>query len=256
MSLTFTGPVPIPSPQLTGLTILITGSSRGIGFNLVKQYSESHPDNLVFAAVRDVKAQSSQQVVQYAKQHKNVLVIPVDTSSSNSITASVSHVTQFSDHIDILINNAGVLGEGDPNKVTAEEMIRVYNVNVVGPLIVVQSYLPLLLKSQLPAKVIGVSSGLGSNQYAWALGAPFISYGTSKAALNYITSVLKGSFPQLTFLTIHPGWVDTEMGNDAGGKPPTNVEESVQAIRYYIQEKQNKNSGEFLDVMTGQLLPY
>jgi len=255
MSLTFTGPVPIPSPQLTGLTILITGSSRGIGFNLVKQYSESHPDNLVFAAVRDVKAQSSQQVVQYAKQHKNVLVIPVDTSSSNSISASVSHVTKLTDHIDILINNAGVVGEGDPSKVTSEEMIRVYNVNVVGPLSTVQSYLPLLLKSSLPAKIVNVGSVLGSNQYAYMFGFPFISYGTSKAALNYITSVLKSSFPQLTFITIHPGWVDTDMGNTAG-KPPTNVEESVQAIRYYIAEKQLNNSGEYLDIMNGQLIPY
>jgi len=253
MSLTFSGPVPVPSPQSTPLSILITGASRGIGYTLVRQYAEAHPQNIVLAGVRDP---SSQQIQHYASQHKNVHIIHLDVNDVKNIQQSVSSVRLFTDHIDVLINNAGTMGEGDPKIVTQQEMIRVFQTSVIGPLSVTQSYLPLLHASTVGAKVIQVSSSLGSNQYANALGMPFISYGTSKAALNYVNTVLKSSFPDITFLSIHPGWVDTDMGNEAGSTPPTKPQDSAQAIRYYIQNKSKANSGEYLDTMTGNQIPY
>jgi NAD(P)-dependent dehydrogenase (short-subunit alcohol dehydrogenase family) len=257
MSVTFTGPVPVPSPQSKSLNILITGASRGIGYGLVQQYAVAHPKNIIFAAVRNPQGETSKNVTAFAKQHPNVHIIPLDASNEKSITDSVAAVSKVVDHIDLLINNAGVLIGGETlDSATTEGLISTYLTNVAGPFLVVRSYLSLLQKSSAP-QVINVSSTLGSNVDAWKFGSPFLSYGSSKAALNYVNSVLSHAYPSILFLTIHPGWVDTEMGNAAGGKPPTVISDTVQAIRYYSAQKTvAKNQGEFLDVTTGQILPF
>jgi len=131
-----------------------------------------------------------------------------------------------------------------------------YAVNVVGPLLVVQSYLPMLHKSSEP-KVINASSNLGSHEYVWIAKIPFYYYGTSKAALNYVNHALSHALPNILFLSIHPGWVDTEIGNAGGAKGPTSANDSAQAIRYYAATKNAKqNQGEYLDTMTGNIIPY
>jgi len=253
MSLTFTAPVPVPASQSTPLSILITGAARGIGLELVKKYAIAHPQNKVLAAVRDVN--NANLVTEFAKSHRNVSLIPLDVSDESSIRNSVKHVTAVTDRVDILFNNAGVVGVRDPATIQSAEMLRVLSTNVVGPLLVVQSYLPLLQKSSQPAKIISVSSVLGSNQHAYAFNAPFISYGTSKAALNFLNTTLKHVYPNLVFISIHPGWVDTDMGNTAG-KPPTTVSDSAQAIIYYTQQTTLAKSGQYLDITTGEELPY
>lgn len=258
MALTFTGPVPIPSAQVSPLNILITGASRGIGYELVRQYAVAHPQNHVFAAVRSPEGQTSAALRDFAQQHPNVVhIIPLDASNDKSIIASVAEVTKVVDHLDLLINNAGVLISGETlNSATSEGIISTYVTNVVGPFLVVRSYLSLLQRSSAP-QVLNVSSSLGSNAHSWEFGSPFLSYGTSKAALNYVNSVLSHAYPTILFLTIHPGWVDTEMGNAAGGKPPTVISDTVQAIRYYSAQKTvAKHQGQYLDIMTGDSIPF
>jgi len=254
MSLTFSGAVPVPSAQSSPLSILVTGAARGIGLELVKQYAGAHKKNIVFAGVRNVN--NAKLVNEFAQSHPNVHVIPLDVSDESSIKASVKHVTSITDHVDVLLNNAGIIGaDNNPSTITASDLLSVLSTNVVGPLLVVQSYLPLLQKSSQPAKIISVSSSLGSNTHGYAFGKPFISYGTSKAALNFLNTQLKHVYPNLVFISVHPGWVDTDMGNEAG-KPPTTVADSAQAIIYYTQQQTLANSGRYLDVTTGEELPF
>lgn len=254
MALTFKGPVPIPAPQTSGLNILVTGAGRGIGYELVRQYAAAHKDNLVFAGVRDVNTDNVRSLASFA----NVRVVLVDVVSEESIRASVAAVSAEVNHVDVLIANAGINGTPsarNPTTVSVADFNAVFQTNVVGVLLTIQAYLPLLQRSSNP-KVISVGSTLGSNQYVNVFGRPTTSYGVSKAALNYLTSAFRYAVPDVAFLTIHPGWVDTDMGKSAGGSPPTKTEDSAQAIRYYIAEKGIKNTGEYLDCMSGELIPY
>jgi NAD(P)-dependent dehydrogenase (short-subunit alcohol dehydrogenase family) len=258
MSLTFAGPVPIPAAQTKSLNVLITGASRGLGYGLVQQYAAAHAGNHVFAGVRSVSGQTTAALTAFAKSHPNVHIIPLDVSNDQSITGSVKYVSDIVDHLDVIINNAGILGEVDPLKATSKDLVSTFSTNVVGPLLVVQSYLSLLQASG-EGKVINVSTALGSNQYVWAFQSPLTSYGTSKEALNYLNNLLSHAIPNILFLAIHPGWVDTDMGGAAaeGTKPPTTIQDSVQAIRYYTAEKNAKaNNGEYLDITNGQIIAY
>ena len=256
MAISFRGPVPVPAAQSSPLRVLITGASRGIGFELVRQYVDAHADNVVFAAVRDPKSETSAAVNAIAAKHPNVHVITLDVSKEESIRKSAAFVTPLTDRLDVVYNNAGIIGERDPLIATTEQLTTVFHTNVAGPLTVVQTFLPLLRKSTVGAKVVQVSSGLGSNQHANVLGTPFTAYGISKAGLNYLNTVLSHAIPDVAFLSINPGWVETDMGKSGGGAPPTKVKDSVQAIRYYTALKGIKNTGEYFDVMSGDNIPY
>jgi len=259
MSFSFTGPVPVPAAQTKPINILITGASRGLGFGLVQQYAEAHNKNQVFAGVRSVNGTTSKGLISFAKTHTNVHIIPLDVSNDQSVVDSVSHVTKLVNHIDVIVNNASHLGRPDGVKTTSADLVTTYRTNVVGPLLVVQAYLPLLQASS-EAKVIIVSSTVGSNSLASKyVASGFYSYYTSKAALNYLNNLLSHAIPNILFLAIHPGWVDTDMGGAAaeGTRPPTTIQDSVQAIRYYTAEKNAKaNNGEYLDITNGQIIAY
>jgi NAD(P)-dependent dehydrogenase (short-subunit alcohol dehydrogenase family) len=253
MALAFSGPVPVPAAQSAGLTVLVTGAARGIGFELVQQYAQAHKDNVVIAAVRTASA----AVVKSFSAHANVHVVQLDVNDEASIRASVPQVEKAVSRLDLLINNAGIIGEkdaADPVTVSAANFTSVFTTNVTGVLLTTQAYLPLLRKSSDP-KVVNVSSGLGSNQLANVFGKVTLSYGLSKAALNYLTTAFRYAEPKVTFLSISPGWVATDMGKGAG-PAPTSAFDSVQAIRYYIAEKGISNSGEFFDTITGQPIAF
>jgi NAD(P)-dependent dehydrogenase (short-subunit alcohol dehydrogenase family) len=256
MAVTFTGAVPVPAAQSAGFSVLVTGAGRGIGRELVVQYAKAHADNVVIAGVRDPTAPTVRSLSAYP----NIHVVQLDVSAEESIQSSVKEVQRLlpSGGLDVLINNAAIIGEAEaanPVKVTAQQFNAVFQTNVTGVLLTTQAYLPLLRKSTVGAKVINVSSSLGSNQYANIFGYPTVSYGLSKAALNYLTTAFRYAEPTITFLSIHPGWVQTEMGNSVG-EAPTLIPESVQAVRYYIGQKSLQNTGEYLDTMTGNLIAY
>lgn len=170
----------------------------------------------------------------------------------------MNEVEKVTDRLDVLINNAAVSGgaeANDPTTISSKLFSSVINTNVTGVLIVTQTYLPLLQRSN-SAKVVNVSSNVGSNKVAVDIAsfAVLAGYGVSKAALNYLTTAFSLSVPTVTFLAVHPGWVATDSGNKAG-KAPTSVHDSVQALRYYIAEKSTANSGEYFD-LNGDAIAY
>ena len=253
----FPNGTPVPPPQSKPLTLLVTGASQGIGFELVKQYAASHPDNIVFATVRDPAGKTSAALHQLAKSAPNVHIVALDVSDEASIKASLPAVRQYTDKLDLLINNAAVFGAG-PSTIldaTRADLIDKFVTNAVGPFQVVQTYLPLLLASSAsPPQVINVSTGLASNKLAavFGKGVVFPSYGTSKAALNYVNTLMAECYDSIQFTTISPGFVRTSV--DMGQK--VNAEDCVSGIRHLIATTGLKDSGLFLDNITGQQIPY
>ena len=255
MSLTFVGPVPVVPPQSGPLTVLITGSSRGLGLELVRQYATAHADNVVFAGVR--KPAQATELASIAAAHSNVHIVTIDVDSEESIQASVPIVERFTSRLDVLVNNAAISPPEalSPLKTTAADFNRVMNTNVTGTMATTLAYVPLLQRSKVGAKVANISSLLGSNMQAAEFGQPLISYGVSKAALTYLTTCFKYAVPDVTFLALHPGWVATEMGSVVGA-PPTQIKDSVAALRYYIATRDQAHSGDFIDCMTGNAIPF
>ena len=146
MSISMIGPVPVPKPQTSPLSIVITGASRGLGYELVVQYAKAHKDNIVIAGVRDPAVASVKNLAAYP----NVHVVQLDVANESSIKASVKVVERFTQHVDLLVNNAGIFGAAESaNAVvaTASQMVEVFQVNVVGVVLTTQAYLPLLHKS-------------------------------------------------------------------------------------------------------------
>jgi len=110
MQSNFSGSVPTPLPQTSPLNILITGASRGIGFELVKQYSLAYKDNIIIAGVRDPK-NINKELTLFASKHTNIHIIPLDVYNESSIKSSINYIPSEVKSIDILYNNAGIMGK-------------------------------------------------------------------------------------------------------------------------------------------------
>src|SRR5262249_48155518 len=118
----------------------------------------------------------------------HVHFLDLDVSDETSIRSAAGEAVAAMDHLDVLVNNAGVYERDDVSvlTVTAATVLRTFTSNALGPVLVTQAFLPLLMKSQAP-RVINVSSGGGSlhDMGDWAP-----AYSISKAALNAVTRQL------------------------------------------------------------------
>src|SRR5215469_17031485 len=153
-------------------TVLVTGASRGIGLELVKQYAAEGAD--VIAACREpAKAKALSEVVRSAR---NVRVAPLDVNDPKSIAALAEDLGQVP--IDILINNAGI---GTPRGTQDyETRLAVFRTNTLGPWLVSEALRDNVRRSQ-QKKIVVISSGLGSIARTTGGWQP---YGASKAAVN------------------------------------------------------------------------
>src|SRR5688572_21201478 len=143
----------------TERVVLITGANRGIGFEAAQQLArrELH----VVVAARD---QASGQHAAGAIQSANGLATfrPLDVSSSDSIQIAAKQFAAIADHLDVLVNNAGIYPDEGLNIVTVprNRMVETFQTNTFGPLEVTQAFLDYLKRSA-GARVINVSSGYG-----------------------------------------------------------------------------------------------
>ena len=126
-------------------------------------------------------------------------------------------------------------------------MANIFKINTIGPLIVTQAFLPLLSmqEPQPPAVVVNVSSNLASIADNRSGGST--AYRCSKAALNMLTKTFAVDCPEVTFLSLHPGWVQTDMGSRYGRKPPLSVADSVAGLIEVISKCSPQQSGSFID---------
>lgn len=227
--------------------IVITGSNRGIGLELVRQYLER--GDSVDAAVRQLdKAQELSALAD--KAGGRLRIFAVDIARDESVQAFADALGDTM--VDMLINNAGVSGgwEGffEANFTTA---LSTFNTNALGPMRVTRALLPHLRRSSR-RRIVNISTEMGS--IAEAEGSKLFGYRLSKAALNMATKVLAQDLggEGFTVLAVHPGWVKTDMG---GADAPTKVEDSVRGMIAEIERRGPADSGTFFD-FTGKTLPW
>ncbi|KAM6380783.1 C-signal-like [Pluvialis apricaria] len=249
-------------------SVLVTGSNRGIGLELVRQLAASpQPPEHIFATCRDPEGPRGKALRELAAQHPSIKLVQLDTVNVPSIRGAVRAVgSHLKDQgLNLLINNAGVSSHATLRSLDSQEMLSVFATNVVGPLQVAKEFLPLLEKaakgagkeglSCSRAAVINVSTKLGS--IGLCLGvpeAPMYPYRASKAAQNMVTRCMAAELQDKGILctAIHPGWVKTDMGTE---KAPLMVEQSVRGILTVLASLAQDTSGTFLD-WEGKSLPW
>ena len=197
---------------------LVTGSSRGIGFEVARRLAER-------GATVVVTGRSDASAAAASKRIPGSRARALDASDSRSIASLAAWLRSEFDRLDVLVNNAAVLlDEGtsilDTDPAVFEATIRT---NALGPLLVTQAVAPLLRASAGP-RVVNVSSGAGQIS-SMTTYAP--AYSISKAALNAVTVMLAAALPYARVNCVDPGWVRTDMG---GSEAPRSVVEGAETV--------------------------
>jgi NAD(P)-dependent dehydrogenase (short-subunit alcohol dehydrogenase family) len=233
-------------------TVLITGSNRGIGLEFVKQYAEGGWN--VIATARDpAKAHELQAL---AKQHRNVTLEKLDVSNEAEIDALAKKYAGRP--IDVLLNNAGWLGEPAKQNLqnldyaTFEEVLKV---NTYAPLRISQAFLPNVEAGQ-QKKIIVITSGLSSITNTMR-GSGLYYYRASKAGVNIVMRTLQSELrPKgITVGIMAPGMVETRLlrASGYGGRGLT-PEDSVKNV---IRNIDNLNDQEAKNILyDGSVVPW
>lgn len=229
-------------------TVLITGANRSIGLETAKQLSEK--GLFVYLGSRDL-AKGEAIVKELSEQgFQNIQAIEIDVTNPDSISVAKNIVENEKGKLDILINNAGILGV-NPQTATdtaVEDIKKVFETNFFGVISVTQAFLDLLKKSDNP-RISNITSGLGSltlhsdpNWKYYQVKAA--AYGPSKTALNAYTIVLAYELKDLNFKVnvIDPGYTATDFNHHSG---PGSVESAADFIIKHTVTDENAPTGQF-----------
>ncbi|MEU4701283.1 SDR family NAD(P)-dependent oxidoreductase [Nonomuraea dietziae] len=205
-------------------SVLITGGNKGLGLETARRLGEQ--GWTIFLGSRDER-RGRAAADKLTAGGANVVMVPLDVTSDESVIDAVRLVREHTDRLDVLINNAGTPGKGmTPVDATADEIHSVYDTNVYGPVRVTHAFLPLLQAADNP-RVVMVSSAGGSfsvvtDPQQAVSKMHELAYTSSKAALNMITVRYAQAIPQVKFNCITPGEVAnhkftaTDMNNHTG----------------------------------------
>ncbi|HLH53374.1 MAG TPA: SDR family NAD(P)-dependent oxidoreductase [Verrucomicrobiae bacterium] len=212
-------------------TVLITGAYRGLGFEVARQLSERGWQVILSARKKDQGSAAAGRLKQAA-------FVELDITSNASVARAAKEVAA----LDVLINNAAIISDGDEDLLTVppELVLRTIETNALGALRVSQAFVPHLVRSSA-GRIVNVSSGAGqlSDMGSWSP-----AYATSKATLNAITcllaTALKGKGVAVN--SVCPGWCRTEMGGLAA---PRSVEEGAAGIAWLAADAPQDKTGLF-----------
>lgn len=192
------------------MNIIITGASRGIGFETVKLFAKTEGNN-VFAISRNKdKLEQLQKECQKMQSKSKVIPFAIDITNNTEIDKAISAIREQTAEIDILINNAGYLVRNDFENIKTEDIEQIFKVNVLAPIYLIQKIAPLLKKAK-KAHVLNVSSMAGFQGSSKFPGlAP---YSASKSAIAGLTECLAEEYKEtnVRFNALALGAVATEM---------------------------------------------
>jgi NAD(P)-dependent dehydrogenase (short-subunit alcohol dehydrogenase family) len=221
---------------MSAYTVLITGANRGIGLALATQYAADGWQ--VLACCRQPQAAPSLQAL--AANHSNVKILALDVGDFKQIESLA--MTLHNTPIDVLINNAGIYPESSFGDSDETAWAQAFKINSMAPLKMAEAFITNLTKSQLK-KVATLSSKMGSIDDNTS-GESYI-YRSSKTAVNMVMRNLALDLSPygISVVTLHPGWVRTEMGGPNG---LIDAPESAAGMRKVIEQLNLTNSGKFI----------
>jgi NAD(P)-dependent dehydrogenase (short-subunit alcohol dehydrogenase family) len=228
--------------------VFISGTNRGIGFELTLQMAENN--YTVIAGYRT--EESSKHLFEEANRKENIIPIKVDVTSDEHLKNLYDFIQTEFDYLDILINSAGINLKPSTkiSNLKWEDIANTIETNIGGPFRSTKTLFPLIKKSNL-RKIINISSIMGSIRLTNGGATP---YRISKSGLNMLmkNQSLEYKDNEITVVSIHPGWVKTDMG---GSSATMTVKESAKKIIEIIERISLNDSGEFISV-NGDIIPF
>lgn len=225
-------------PDSPAPVALVTGASRGLGREVARRLAEA--GYTVLAGVRDPAKMTPLAGVED---------LQLDVADAASILAAAATVKARHGHLDVLVNNAGILLDGSRGLLEqdADTLRRSLETNAIGPLLMIQACAPLMPPG---GRIVNVSSGGGqlSVPSTWAP-----TYSISKTTLNAVTVKLAEALrPRgIAVNAVCPGWVRTDMG---GAKAPRNLQQGADSILWPVLKAGPDVTGGFF--RDGERIPW
>lgn len=218
--------------------IVITGTSRGIGFELAQQFAnEGHK---VLALSRNIKPLKN-------INHKNITFISTDLSDEKDIEKAVDFVNANWEKVDILINNAGKLINKPFEKLTQNDFLEVYKVNVFAVAELTKKMLPFMKKGSHVVTISSMGGIQGSMKFAG-----LAAYSSAKGAVITLSELLAEEYKeqQINFNVLALGAVQTEMLKEAfpDYKAPLSAQEMADYIFNFALTGNKYYNGKVLQV--------
>lgn len=219
-------------------TILITGSNKGIGFEVARQCAvQGHA--VIISGRNESRLTAAAEKLAAGGCMADTLLM--DVGDLASITHAAQELSGRKITLDVLVNNAGIIVRGDDSLLEEDDAVfaKTIHVNANGPLRVARAFLPLMNKG---AHIINVSSGGGSMTDPVGGWSP--AYCVSKSALNAITRHLayELSAQGVRVNALCPGWVSTDMGGEGA---PRTVEQGAETPVWLINDGAGSRTGLF-----------
>lgn len=228
-------------------TILITGCNRGIGLELSKQFAANNWRVLACCRYPD----SADQLQALAAQHNNIEIFPLDVTDYIQVAELSEQLKDTA--IDILLSNAGLYGPSNYSfgSVDPQAWREVLEVNTLAPLMLSQAFVKQVAASEHKLIAI-ISSKVGS--IADNQGGGGYIYRSSKTAVNQVVKSMSIDLApmDINVVSLHPGWVQTEMG---GPNALISTAESVAGLQQILTQAGPDQSGQFFE-FSGNTIPW
>jgi NAD(P)-dependent dehydrogenase (short-subunit alcohol dehydrogenase family) len=223
-------------------TALITGANKGLGRETARRLGGL--GWTVLLGARD-EERGRTTVAELCAQGHDVRLVPIDVTSDESVAAAAESIGS----LDVLVNNAGIIG-GGPNALdtTADDFTECLAVNLLGPVRVTRALIPVLERSADP-RIVMVSSGMGSmgvTSDSSRLESSIVAlvYPASKAALNMVTTQYAKALPRFRVNAVDPGYTATDLNGHRGQKT---VEQGAEVIVQLATVGPDGPTGGFFD---------
>jgi len=205
---------------------LITGANKGIGFETARQLGRRGVT--VLAGARDeARGKQAEQALREAlgeAGEAEARFVPLDVTDATSVREAAGWIGREYGYLDILVNNAGIaLGGGPPSQTDLDALREVYETNVLGVIRVTNAMLPLLRQAPA-ARIVNVSSEVGSLTSMTDPGGPLgqmpasLAYPSSKSALNMVTALYAKELRDtpVKVNAANPGYTATDLNHHSG----------------------------------------
>ena len=192
------------SLDFTGKAVLVTGSSRGIGAEMIKAFGAQNAQCIV-NYVTDAQGQNKTDATNVAKELTEPLVVECDVTQPQQVEAMTKQIQERYGALDVLVNNSGIISDRTIKKMSMDEFESIIRVNLIGTFTVTQKAGAILRSGGRIINMSSVSGQMGLFGQA--------NYSSSKAGIIALTKVSAREFARqnITVNAIAPGFIDVGM---------------------------------------------
>lgn len=223
---------------------VVTGASRGLGYATSEALAKMGY-KVIMAMREPEKAQPQMNALK--TKDLDVTAFQLDVANEKSIENFVGKLKREIGGLDVLVNNAGIFiddedgGDRSVFKTKSSTILKTFTTNTLGPFLLAQKLLPLMIEGQY-GRIVNVSSGMGQLS---EMNAGYAAYRLSKTALNAVTKIFSQEVQgqgDILVNSVCPGWVKTEMG---GAGATRTVDQGIKGIVWAATLPKGGPSGGF-----------